>query len=343
MFGTSRLTMAHFFTSMPLAYLLACRVRTGWMQHPLAFVLCAAFALHLPYSLATISWALKQMESDFLLRSIVRCCISVLIAFTWFATCPYPLTWAIERSRVWTLLVCVTFPSIYGWKQSEICRDQFDASLGGMRISRAFHSLERWTEIAGPRKHQGIVLDDWRRKLNQEIGHAERQLAIASRNQANENNHLHRAMLLLSLSRDAEAEQVLLDSKSSDPQALLLLAISAREQKNFMRQEMLCRTMLEETVRAKGSSNSLAYQLLGESLVAQRKIRSAIEIYEMAIQQCESERGDFEMRLAMLLGEAGDASSAVEHFEQAARLDPRLSEQAKKRISGLRSNSCGLD
>ncbi len=342
-FGTSRLTIAHLLASIPLAYFLACRVRTPWMQHPLAFVLCAAFTLYLPYSLETVSGTLKQMESDFLLRSCVRCCISVSIVFTWFATLPYPLAWATGRSWIWMLLMCATFPSIYGWKQSEICRDEFDASLGGMRISRAFASLGRWAEIAGPKKHQGIALEEWRRKLKQEIGQAERQLAFASPNKANVSDHLQRAMLLLSLSRDAEAEQVLLDSKSSDPQALLLLAISAREQTNFTRQEQLCRTMLEETSMAKGSGNSLAYQLLGESLVGQRKIRSAIEVYEAAIQQCESERGDFEMRLGTLLGEAGDASRAAEHFEQAARLDPRLSEQAKKRISGLRSNSCGLD
>ena len=342
MFGTSRLTMAHVFASIPLAYFVACRIRTRWMQHPLALVLCAAITLALPYSLEIVSWTLKQTESGFLIRSCIRCCISVFVVFMWCATLPYSISWFPGRSWIWTLLVCALFPFIYGMKQSEICRDEFDASLGGMRVSRAFNSLECWTEIAGPKKHQGIAREDWRRKLRQEIGQTERKIASPSPNKSNVSDYLQRAMLLLSLSRDAEAEQVLLDSKSSDPQVLLLLAISAREQKNFASLERLCRTMLSESSTAKGSGNSLVYQLLGESLVSQRKIRSAIEIYEAAIQQCESDRGDFEMRLGTLLGEAGDANRAVDHFEQAARADPRLSEQAQKRISSLRSNSCRL-
>lgn len=145
-------------------------------------------------------------------------------------------------------------------------------------------------------------------------------------------------MQLLSLSRNMEAEQLLLEAGPTEPQVLLLLAITAREQKDYRKQEMQCRQLLEQS--SAEENKSLAYQLLGESLIGQRKILAAIETYELAIRRGGPDLAEFEMRLGSLLGEAGDVSGAIEHFEQAARIDVNLLQQASKRIRGLRSNSC---
>lgn len=332
--------MTHLFVSIPLASLLASSVWARWTPHPFAFVLCAAFSLSLPSVLVLVSWTLNQTHSGFLLRCIIRCCISVALVFGWMATIPYKIIWIPRRAWTWTLLLCTVLPSIYAWKQSEICRDEFDVSLAGTQIARASRALDRWIDIASPKRYQGIATEDWQRKLKREIAQIERNLIDTNSKHTNLNDHLNRAMQLLSLSRDAEAEQVLLNSKSADQQVLLLLAISARELKNFEKTVFLCRKMLAETSPMVKTGNPLIFQLLGESLVGQRKIRTAMETYELAILQCEPERGEFEMRLGTLLGETGDAASAIEHFERASSVNSRLEQEAKNRIRGLRGNSC---
>lgn len=343
-FASSRLAMTHILASVPIVLLLADRFRNRWPLHHYGFLLVGGFTLLLPYALESVSWTLKQSEVGFLLRSFLRCGVSIGILFAWIATSPIPIAWSPKRAWSWMLLLCFAFPTIYAWKQAENCREEFDACLSGMRVSRSYYALERLVEIAGAEKYKGIAIEDWQRKLKQEIVQTERKLAIATPGVPDLNDYLQRAMLLLSISRDAEAVQMLLDSRSTDPQVVLLLAISAREQKDFSKVELWCRELLADTQTTNGDSNSLAFQLLGESLVAQRKIRSAIASYELAIQRSESEqvRGEFEMRLGTLRGEAGDSLSAVAHFERAARFVPEFSQEAKKRIRGLRSNSCEL-
>ncbi len=238
------------------------------------------------------------------------------------------------------MLLCFVFPSIYAWKQSEISREEFDSNLAGMRISKAFNTLEQFREIAGPEDRQGVAFDDWLRKLKQEIAQAEKRVAIPISKNSGVDGHVQRAMQLLSLSRDTEAEQVLLEAGSRDPQVLLLLAICARERRDFQSVELRCGELLAEVRATQGAGNPLVFQLLGESLVGQRKIQAAIASYELAIEQCKEHRGEFEMRLGTLLGEAGNASLAIEYFERAASVEPKLSQEAKKRIRGLQANSC---
>lgn len=334
-FASYRLAMVHMFASLPIALLLACRVRERWQVHRYAFILAAVFTLLLPNLLESVSWTLKQMESGFLIRNVIRCTFAIAIVFAWFATFPVPIAWNSMRAWTWTALLWFLLPSIYAWKQSEICRDEFDSNLAGMRIARAYHSLERLVETAGANRHQGIDVDDWRRTLMKDITKTERVLASATTDRSL-NGVLQRAMQLMSLSRNAEAEQALLDAKSSDPQILLLLAISAREQQDYKKVELLCRQLRtdqrEDTV--------MAFQLLCESLVGQRKIQEAIAAYELAIQKHPKHAGEFEMRLGTLLGEAGDVSAAIEHFNRAASIDPMLSQDAKKRVRGLQNRSC---
>jgi tetratricopeptide (TPR) repeat protein len=236
------------------------------------------------------------------------------------------------------------FPAVFGWKQAELCRNEFGSAIAGMRVSQASHALNRLVEISGAEMHQGISLLDWRSKLTQEIAFIRKRLTNPFPKNPSTNDYLERATQLLSLSRYAEAEQLLLDASSSAPQVLLLLAISAREQKEYQKLEMRCRALLDLSSTSQTSASrvddSLVFQLLGESFIGQRKIKAAIATYEMAIQRDEPDRAELEMRLGSLLAEAGDASGAAEHFEQAARIDRNLSQQANKRIRGLQSNSC---
>ena len=339
-FASYRLAITYGITSIPFAYLLAGLFRLQWQPHRFAFILSVVFTLLLLYALEPISWTLKQIESGFMVRSLIRCALSISLVLSWLVSFPHPLADTTKRAWTWTFLFCFAFPSIYAWKQTELCRDEFDSSLAGMRTSVAFNALVRYLEIAGPDSRQGVEFEDWNRKLRKEIAQAERTVAIPIPKDANVDDYLQRAMQLLSLSRNTEAEKVLLEARTRDPQVLLLLAISAREQKDNRKVESRCRQLLAEAGSNFGDCNPLAFQLLGESLIGQRKIQAAIATYELAIDQCKQHRSEFEMRLGRLLGEAGNTSSAIDHFKRAASIEPKLSVEVKKRIRGLQNNSC---
>ncbi len=337
-FASYRLAITHGLASLPIALLLAKRLPQKWTTSRYAVAVPASLTLLMPDAIAFVSLACEQLQAGFFVRSLIRCFIPVLFAFNWFATCPISMNWASRRAWAWALLLCTAFPMVFGWKQSETCREEIGSSLAGMRLLQALHAIDRFVEISGTERHQGLSLEDWRSKLKQEIVQTERKLTNPIPKNAQVNATLERAMQLLSLSRDTEAEQLLLEAGTVEPQVLLLLAITAREQKDYNKQEMRCRQLLEQSPTEE--NQSLAYQLLGESLIGQRKILAAIETYEMAIRRGKPDRAEFEMRLGSLLGEAGDVSGAIEHFEQAARIDVNLLQQASKRIRGLKSNSC---
>ncbi len=341
LFANYRLAAAHLFFSLPIACLFACRFRDRWSVHRFSFILATVLTFALPYLLDSVSWFLRQMEAAFMLRSFIRCAISITIVFGWLVTIPRSISWNSKHAWSWTLLLSVILPSIYAWKHSENCRDEFNSSLAGMRIARAYHSLERLVETDGAKQLQGIDIEDWRRKLKREIVQSE-QILVSAKNDKSLNGCLQRGMQSLSLSRYDDAERALLEARSTDPQVLLLLAITAREKKDHKKVESICRELLKVQSAENAEGKQMVFQLLGESLVGQRKIHTAITSYEQAIQQCHNYRGEFEMRLGTLLGEAGDVSGAIEHFEKATRVEPRLSIESKKRIRELQSNSCHL-
>ncbi len=349
-FASYRLFATHLFACVPIAIVLSSQCKTivpnrFWhKQYRYAMLFPVIVTLAIPDVLKSVAWTLQQLDAGFLSRTVIRCSLSILIVFSWFAACPVPVGWQPRRAWFWTVLFCTVFPAVFGWKQAELCRNEFGSAIAGMRVSQASHALNRWVEISGAEMHQGISLLDWRSKLTQEIALIRRRLSNPIPMEPSVNDYMERATLLLSLSRYAEAEQFLLDAGSSAPQVLLLLAISAREQKEYLKLEIRCRALLDLSSTSQTSANresdSLAFQLLGESLIGQRKIKAAIATYEKAIQRGEPDRAEFEMRLGSLLAEAGDASGATEHFEKAARIDRNLSQQANKRIRGLQSNSC---
>ncbi|MCY2982918.1 MAG: hypothetical protein NTY15_04690 [Planctomycetota bacterium] len=349
-FASYRLFATHLFACIPIAIILSSQCKTivlnrFWHKlHRYAILFPVFVTLAFPDVLKSLAWTLQQLDAGFPLRTVIRCSISILIVFSWFAAFPIFVNWQARRAWLWTMLLCTVFPAIFGWKQAELCRDEFGSGIAGMRVSQASHALNRLVEISGAEMHQGISLLDWRSKLTQEIAFIRKRLTNPFPKNPSTNDYLERATQLLSLSRYAEAEQLLLDASSSAPQVLLLLAISAREQKEYQKLEMRCRALLDLSSTSQTSASrvddSLVFQLLGESFIGQRKIKAAIATYEMAIQRDEPDRAELEMRLGSLLAEAGDASGAAEHFEQAARIDRNLTQQANKRIRGLQSNSC---
>lgn len=97
----------------------------------------------------------------------------------------------------------------------------------------------------------------------------------------------------------------------SDHQVSLLLAVGARELHDWEQVESRCRDLLVDQLATNRKGDPLVFQLLGESQVGQRKINEAIASYGLAIQQCEPFRGEFEIRLGTLFGEAGNHPQAA--------------------------------
>lgn len=339
-FVSYRLIVTHLFASIPLAYLLASKYREVLPIHRFAFILPAICTLALPLSLESISRTFGQIEAGFFLRWFVRCFIALSLSFGWIVTWPKQASWRPTRAFSWTLLLWFAIPGVYAWRQSELDRGEFDANLSGMRLSRAYTSLERLVETIGPVELKGVRVSEWRRKLKKEITDAEKSAAISIPKDASLEAYLQRAMQLLTLSRYSDAERVLLSTKSSDHQVSLLLAVVARELHDWEQVESRCRVLLVDQLANNRKGDPLVFQLLGESQVGQRKIKEAIASYESAVQQCEPFRGEFEIRLGTLLGEAGNHPQAIEHFKRAVMVDPSLASEANKRIRGLQSNSC---
>ena len=335
-----RLFMTHLFASIPLACLLASKVRDKLPQYRFAFILLAICTLALPLSLESISWTFRQIETGFFLRWFVRCFVAFSLSLGWIVTSPIKCTWRPTRAWSWTLLLWLAIPGVYAWRQSELDREEFDANLSGMRLSRAYDSEERLVETIGPIEIKGVRSDEWRRKLKKEIAYAEKSVALPIPKDASLEANLQRAMQLLTLSRYSEAERVLVDSRSSDYQVTLLRAVAARELHDWEQVELRCRELLSDQLTNKREGDPLVFQLLGESQVGQRKIKEAIKSYEFAVQQCQKSRGEFEIRLGTLLGEAGNYLQAIEHFQLAMTVEPSLAPEANKRIRGLQSNSC---
>lgn len=341
-FGSYRLMIIQSVASLPFACLLASRCLKQLYVFPFAVIVPVICTVFLCTAMESIAWLMNQLEAGFLARCFLRSVLMGLVLSGWLATWPFPFAWKPRDAWTWTILLWLILPGIYAYKQSMQSRKDFEVSLSSMRLVRASSSLNRFVETAGTTEIRGNAVTDWRHKLNREIANAEQLVASPLPRNASLDAYVQRAMRLLSLSRYEEADQLLLNANVYDSQVLLLRAIAARELYAFDKTELLCKEILAANSSNTEWRNPLVDQLLGESLVGQRKIREAIACFEAAIEKHPESRGDFEMRLGTLFREAGDPLQAINHFKKALKADPSLEQDVSRLIRGLKSNSCRL-
>jgi tetratricopeptide (TPR) repeat protein len=341
-FATHRILAIHLIASCPFAWLLASKYRKRVPNFPLSFVLAAAASIAICNSLESIAWMANQLGVGFLTRCFLRCILTGLLLFGWFATWPLSLPWRSKNALAWTVLFWLVLPNVYASRQTKQLQDEYQMARSSMRLVRASNALNMLDELAGPKELSGVSVEELKSKIRSQIRQAQQAVAKSLPRDYGLDIALQRAMQLLSLSRNTEAEELLRNLNRNDSPVLVLRAIAARESNEFEKLEGFCQELITEGASSNAPQNPLAFQMLGEALVGQRKIREAIAFYERAIELFPTSRGDWEMRLGTLLREAGDPEKAIEHFSRAMQAEPSIRPEALRLIRGSKSNSCRL-
>jgi predicted negative regulator of RcsB-dependent stress response len=346
LFATYRLGIIHLVAALPFGWLAASSIRRVVPQRLAVVTIAIALTAFSILIGSSLSHLLKQWEAGYALRWLVRTGIASSIVVWWLACLPirHETRLPSHYQWAWTILIGLAIPWIYGLKQSEVHRENFLTWMGSMRLEKASRAIACLEEIDGRSQINGTSPSDWRRKVSRQVREAQMRVHTSISRNASLNEQLERVMLLLSLDRLDEAVPILEKLPSSDPSVSLLLAVSAREKKDWTGAEAICRAVLSNRRENEKSQriDPIIFQVLGEALVYNKKIQEAIDCYKNAIMESPENRADFEMRLGSLLAESGNMESAKEHYRRAVQANPLLESDFNRRIRGIQNTSCRI-
>lgn len=378
-FASYKLLAVHVLFSLPFTWLLSGYITSKARLIAVDLSLLSAIVLSLVSSVATIALLLAlpsvsatmlDIDAGFIARTAARIGLGIGLTF------PFSLAlhWIKPRTEVSSMAlrilgvasISIYLMSVYDWKQFTLARQSFSSSSKSVRLADTLRSLSQLIELNSdihalsenpkdPRvpaeaaqtttpKRQLSVLQKQADELESEVASFIAQ-GLKTNDQGSRSveqslqaaNRI--AQSLLSLGRLDEAKQVALLLPSNQPDAQLLLAIIAREQKDWGNLINHSQSLL---AGSSDGSNPLLYQLKGEALVGLKRDAEALAFYEQAFRDCDSEKADFALRIARLSMDRGDRSKAMEFLNFVQATEPTMAEEVRSHKRAILNSSCSL-
>jgi tetratricopeptide (TPR) repeat protein len=235
------------------------------------------------------------------------------------------------------LLIATIPPGVYAARLVDIRTAALDTFASTGRIVRARTVVTGLNDIVGD-----PAFVTRRRRFDQDIGAATKAVSRELSPKASASARLTRAFVFVQLDRAAEAEAILGPLSESDSTAALLLGAVYRDQRRWAGAERTYRRVLalllpnadQDPKAADGCAT--AYDGLAKSLRGLNRSVECSEVYQEALVRLPGKRAYFHFQLGLQEANLGRSATALGHFAEAVRLDPKLEPQTAPHARRLR-------